>query len=214
MLPSDAGSTSRPIDISDDGGRVLIWRGEDTAIGQLEVFDVAASTLTKVTVEPTTIVDAALTPDGSSVYFASPSPQVGGVAAGIHLYRTTIATRLIQLVPVDVELGTTVEIATSGQLLAQRSPDDARMIQMIDVGDGRQWTQTIESATPVSASHRSRSAMTSPRCSSTSPRVSATSASRSARSWPPPPVPPTPSGCVGPRPTVRCTTVSTVCTSR
>ncbi|MEZ5379997.1 MAG: DUF4214 domain-containing protein [Acidimicrobiales bacterium] len=148
VLPSDAGSTSRPIDISDDGGRVLIWRGEDTAIGQLGVFDVAASTLTKVTVEPTTIVDAALTPDGSSVYFASPSPQVGGVAAGIHLYRTTIATRLIQLVPVDVELGTTVEIATSGQLLAQRSPDDARMIQMIDVGDGRQWTQTIESATP------------------------------------------------------------------
>ncbi len=146
-LPADAGVVTRPIDMSDDGRRVLVWRGSEPDVGQLGVFDVEALTFTKVTVDPVTIIDAALAPDGSSVLFASTSAIVGGVGVGVHLYETTLDDRLIKLIPVGMELNESVEIAATGQVLAQRSATNPRLIELFDRRSGSRSSKTVAGTT-------------------------------------------------------------------
>ncbi len=156
VLPSEPGIVTRPLDMTSDGSRVLVWRGDDPTLGQLGVFDIEASTLTKVTVDPVAVIDVAMAPDGSSVVFASSAPLVGGVAGGIHLYETSVADRLIRLAPVDLELNDSVEIARSGQVVVQRSSTSPMAIDITDRRTGAVWTRSVprSPATAVSGSLR------------------------------------------------------------
>ncbi len=143
VVPADTGATTRPIDLSDDGRDLLVWRGADPLFGQLAVFDVDALTITKVTVEPVAVIDAALAPDGSAVVFASDAQLVDGAAAGVHVYETDLTDRLIRLVPLDFEVRDSVEISPSGQVIAQRSAGDSRAIEVIDRRTGVRSTQRV-----------------------------------------------------------------------
>ncbi len=143
VVPGDTGATTRPIDLSDDGRHLLVWRGSDALVGQLAVFDVDALTITKVTVAPVSVIDAALAPDGSAVVFASDAQLVDGASTGVHVYETDLTDRLIRLVPLEFEVRDSVEISPSGQVVAQRSAGDSRAIEVIDRRTGVRSTQRV-----------------------------------------------------------------------
>lgn len=166
-LPSEAGESIRPVGITATGERILIWRtaAGETDIGQLGVFDIAALTLTKVTVDPVEVVHAVLTSDGARVVFASPERLVEGVPDGLQLYETDLAERIIRHAPTPFALTSSLVIAPSGQVLAQPSTSDSRRIDLFDRRSRTQWSLEAPGAdsggtnTPVAISGDDRAVL-------------------------------------------------------